>query len=219
VHLDLAVKPLMTRDRGAAARADDSTASRLVRGLAFALALVAALAVTPPDRAALLGADVSPAVSVTGAIQLYSLVVPAQATRTTSVSMTAPTDFAINSFVPAVGWKRRLSIVPARGRVAERVIWSGGPSPHGQALLFQFLGQPDTAGTYTFDVRQTLSRGASVTWDGPARSPTAAPTIEVRSSIGPTGRQPLLDWVALVVSVIGVIVGATALLVRGRPPE
>ena len=55
--------------------------------------------------------------------------------------------------------------------VITKVTWTGGTTPTGQDSLFQFLAQPASAKTYTFQVEQTYSDGSIVNWSGP-ESPT-----------------------------------------------
>jgi len=69
-------------------------------------ALVAAVAALAP-AAASAHARVSPAVSVAGQLQLYSLAVPTEKSGVTTktIVMTVPAGFAIDSFAPPpLGW-------------------------------------------------------------------------------------------------------------------
>lgn len=188
---------------------------RLLCSLSVVLAVAAPIALSLSGPAGAAGVQLSPAVSVAGAIELYSLVVPRRESPTTSVSLTVPRGFSLSSFVPVAGWHRRLAFTAGRGGLVERVIWSGGPSPPDEDALFQFLAQPVAPGTYAFDVAQRLASGATVDWDGPARS-AAAPKIEVVGVLGPSGRQPLIALVAFAVAAVGLIVAGTALLRRGH---
>ena len=55
----------------------------------------------------------------------------------------------------------------ATDAVIQKVTWTGGKVPTGEDSLFQFLGQPAKAGTYTFQVQQTYSDGSIVDWSDP----------------------------------------------------
>ena len=92
--------------------------------------------------------------------------------------------------------------------------WTGGHTPTGEDSLFQFLAQPASAGTYTFQVQQTYSDGSIVDWSGPESSDAPAPTIEAKSSIGGSSTSTL-TVVALALSVIALLVAIGALFVRG----
>jgi uncharacterized protein YcnI len=163
-------------------------------------------------------ARLSPPVSLSGTLQLYSLAVPtekAPPATTTTIVLTVPTGFSIDSFVPSPGWHR---VVQQTGSgdsaVVQKVTWSGGDVPSGEDALFQFLGEPASSGSYTFQVVQTYSDGSIVPWTGSASSAYPAPTIEAKDSLG-GGGTPLLTIVALVVGALGIIIGGLALLAGG----
>jgi uncharacterized protein YcnI len=158
-------------------------------------------------------AELSPAVSLKGKLQLYSLAVPTEKNNatTTKIVLSVPTGFSIDSFVPSPGWHRVL----ARGGAV--VSWTGGHVPTGEDSLFQFLAQPGSTGTYRFAVRQTYADGSIVNWAGAESSDSPAPTIEVRSSLG-GGGSSVLAIVALIVGILGLLVGGFALAgASGRP--
>jgi uncharacterized protein YcnI len=166
-------------------------------------------------------ARVSPAVSVSGKLQLYSLAVPTETSgRTTSkVVMTVPSGFGIDSFAPPpAGWHQQVQQTGSGdSAVITKVTWSGGNTPTGEDSLFQFLAQPASTGTYTFQVQQTYSDGSIVNWSGPETSDAPSPTIDVRSSLGGGGTSTL-SIVALIVGALGVLAGGFALIggTRGR---
>ena len=171
-----------------------------VLGTVTTIALVAA-------SAAWAHARVSPAVSLVGKLQLYSLAIPTEkeGLTTAKIVLTVPRGFGIDSFVPAPGWKQ--SIVAAGqgdNAVVQQVTWSGGKVPTGEDSLFQFLAQPAHSGTYTFHVQQTYSDGSIVDWAGPESADAPAPTISAVSSIGGGS-----SWLP----VAGIVLGALALLV------
>jgi uncharacterized protein YcnI len=166
-------------------------------------------------------ARISPAVSVAGKLQLYSLAVPTEKSglTTSTIVMTVPSGFGIDSFVPPpVGWRMRLQQTGSGdSAVVTKVTWTGGSTPTGEDSLFQFLAQPASAKTYTFQVEQTYSDGSIVNWAGSESSAAPAPTIEVADSLG-GGGVSLLTIVALIVGVLGLLAGGFALIggSRGR---
>jgi hypothetical protein len=86
--------------------------------------------------------------------------------------------------------------------------------PTDEISHFAFLGSADSAKTYTFGVEQTYSDGSIVNGTGPASSDNPAPTVEAKSSLG-GGGSSTLAIVALVVGVVGVILGGFALVAKG----
>jgi uncharacterized protein YcnI len=168
--------------------------------------------------------EVSPAVSLSGRLQLYSLAVPTEKSgaTTTTVAMTVPAGFGIDSFAPPPpGWRRQIEQSGSGDRaVVTKVIWSGGHTPTGEDSVFQFLAQPATAGTYTFQVQQTYADGSLVNWSGTETSATPASTLEAVKSLGGGGAGvSAVTIVALVVGVLGLLAGAGALArgSGGRP--
>ncbi|HZS24460.1 MAG TPA: DUF1775 domain-containing protein [Gaiellaceae bacterium] len=189
-------------------------ASRVRRAGAVLVALAALALVLSTDAFA--HARVSPAVSLSNELQLYSLAVPTEkeGLTTTKIVLTVPSGFGIDSFVPASGWKQQVqSTGSGEDAVVQQVTWTGGSTPTGEDSLFQFLAQPAKSGTYTFQVQQTYSDGSIVNWSGPESSASPAPTIEARSSIG--GGTSTLTIVALVLGAVGILLGGFALLGRG----
>lgn len=162
-------------------------------------------------------ARVSPAVSVSGQLQLYSLAVPTEKSgaTTTRIVFTVPAGFGIDSFAPPPpGWHQQVQQTGSGdSAVITRVTWSGGNTPTGEDSLFQFLAQPAHNGTYTFAVQQTYSDGSIVTWNGPESAEAPAPTIEAVSSLG-GGGSSLLSIIALVVGALGLLAGGFALVSR-----
>jgi uncharacterized protein YcnI len=171
--------------------------------------------------AAFAHARVSPAVSLSGKLQLYSLAVPTEKENltTSKVVLTVPSGFGIDSFVPAAGWQRQPQQTGSGdSAVIQKVTWTGGSTPTGEDSLFQFLAQPSKSGSYTFQVQQTYSDGSIVNWSGSESSQDPAPTIEAQSSFGGSSSSNTLAIVALVVGAVGVVLGAIALFARsGRP--
>jgi uncharacterized protein YcnI len=190
---------------------------RTRRVLMLALVGAGAIALAAPALASA-HAEISPKVSLSGKLQLYSLAVPTEkdGLTTTKIVLTVPDGFGIDSFVPPpTGWTQQ---VQQKGSgdsaVVTKVTWSGGKTPTGQDSLFQFLAQPASAKTYTFQVQQTYSDGSIVNWSGPESSDSPAPTIEAKSSLG-GGGSSLLSIIALIVGVLGLLAGGFALISRG----
>jgi uncharacterized protein YcnI len=159
----------------------------------------------------------SPAVSLSNELQLYSLAIPTEKANaaTTQIVLTLPKGFSIDSFVPSPGWKRvEQTTGSGDSAVIQKVTWTGGNVPTEEDSLFQFLAQPAKAGTYTFQVQQTYSDGSIVDWSGPESAAAPAPSIDVVSSIGGGGTSTL-TIVALVLGALGLLVGGIALFSRG----
>src|SRR6201995_1475835 len=177
--------------------------------------LVLALLITlGAPAAALAHARVSPAGSLAGGLQLYSLAVPTEKSgaTTTKIVLTVPKGFGIDSFVPPpAGWTQSVkSTGSGDNAVVQQVTWSGGKTPTGQDSMFQFLAQPSKPGTYTFHVQQTYSDGSIVDWNGPESSAAPAPTIEAASSLGGSSGTSVLTIIALIIGALGLAAGGYA---------
>jgi uncharacterized protein YcnI len=164
-------------------------------------------------------ARISPPVSLTGELQLYSLAVPTEKSglSTTKIVLTVPSGFGIDSFAPPPrGWRMsQQQTGSGEDAVITRVTWTGGRTPTGEDSLFQFLAQPASASTFTFQVEQTYSNGSIVNWSGPESSDAPAPTIRAVQSLSGGSGISALTIVALVIGALGLLVGALALLTRG----
>ena len=183
---------------------------------AVAIAAVTALALVAAAGASA-HARISPAVSLSKELQLYSLAVPTEKPNatTTKIVLMVPSGFSIDSFVPNPGWKRvEQQTGSGENAVIQSVTWSGGNVPTGEDSLFQFLAQPAKSGSYTFEVQQTYSDGSIVNWAGPESSDSPAPTIDAKSSLG-GGSTSTLAVVALVLGALGIFLGGVALFSRG----
>lgn len=186
---------------------------------AFALVVVAGLVVV---AAASAHAIVSPPVAANGKLQQFTLSVPTEeeGATTTTIELTVPAGFAIDSFEPAPsGWTQRVqSTGSGESAVVQKVTWSGGSTPTDQDSVFRFNASTSGAKTYTFDVRQTYSSGKVVDWSGPESSDTPAPTVEAVSSLGGGGTSTL-TIVALALAGVALLVAVAGLLGRreGRP--
>jgi uncharacterized protein YcnI len=149
---------------------------------------------------------------------LFSLDVPTEkeGQTTTKIALTLPQGFSIDSFVDAPGWKRQVqSTGSGEDTVIQKVTWTGGNVPTDEVSHFAFLGRTDSDKTYTFGVEQTYSDGSIVNWNGPESSDTPAPTVEAKSSLGGGSSTSTLAIIALVVGVVGVILGGVALVAKG----
>jgi uncharacterized protein YcnI len=184
------------------------------RALVLALALATGLVVAD---GAFAHAVISPPVAKSKAGQVFTLAVPTEeeGATTATVELTPPEGFAIDSFAPAPGWKRSVQQTgEGEDAVIQSVTWSGGRVPTEEDAVFQFVASPDSAKTYTFDVRQTYSNGKVVDWSGPESSDTPAPTVEAKDSIGTGSSLPTI--VAIVLGAVGVVLGLVALLAGRR---
>jgi uncharacterized protein YcnI len=189
----------------------------MLRRLA-ALTAVAWAALCAP---ALGHAVISPPVIEPATLQVFTLSVPTEREDrlTTSVELTVPKGFAIDSFAPARGWKRKVSSTGSgEGAIVNKVTWTGGAVPTEEDAVFQFNASASAAQTYVFKVRQTYDDESVVDWSGPESSDTPAPRIEARDSLG-GGGSSTVAIVALVTSGLAVLLGAAALLGSrgGRP--
>jgi uncharacterized protein YcnI len=161
-------------------------------------------------------ARVSPVVSVSKELQLYSLAVPTEKENlaTSKIVLTVPQGFGIDSFVASPGWTRRTQTTGSGdSAVVQKVTWTGGSTPTGEDSLFQFLAQPDSAKAYVFQVEQTYSDGSIVNWSGSESSADPAPTIEVKSSLG-GGGSSTFAIVAVVLAGVALVLAGVALLSR-----
>jgi uncharacterized protein YcnI len=188
--------------------------ARLCAASVVALVAAGVLATTASAHA-----RVSPAVSLAGELQLYSLAVPTEKSgaTTSKIVLTVPKNFSIDSFAPSPGWHRILQQTGVgENAVVQKVTWTGGRIPTGEDSLFQFLGQPASPGTYTFEVQQTYSDGSIVDWNGSESSEAPAPTIQAVSSIdGGGGGVSVLSIVAVVLAALALVAGVFALVGRG----
>jgi uncharacterized protein YcnI len=182
------------------------------------IALVSGLGALVFAAGASAHARVSPPVSVAGKLQLYSLAVPTEKENltTSKIVLTVPEGFGIDSFVPPpAGWTQQVQQTGSGdSAVVTKVTWTGGKTPTGEDSLFQFLAQPASSTTYTFQIQQTYSDGSIVDWSGPESSAAPAPTIEAKATLG-GGGVSVLTIVALVVGLLGLAAGGFALVSAG----
>jgi uncharacterized protein YcnI len=163
-------------------------------------------------------AELSPPVTVAKDLQLFTLAVPTEKenARTTTIELTLPSGFGIDSFVPTAGWQRQVQQTGSgENAVIQKVTWTGGNVPTGEDSVFQFLASPSSAKTYSFAVRQTYSDGSIVDWSGPESSDTPAPRVEARSSLG-GGGSSTLGIIAIALAAVALVVALVGLLAGGR---
>jgi uncharacterized protein YcnI len=184
---------------------------------ALVAAAAAALALALADAASA-HAIMGPPVAKAKVAQQFTLSVPTEeeGATTTTIELTVPSGFSIDSFEAVPGWKRTEQATGSgETKTIQQVTWSGGKVPTDEDAVFRFNGSADSSKTYTFKVRQTYSNGKVVDWTGSESSDTPAPTIEAVSSFG--GSSSTLTIVALIVGGIGVLLGIVGLTTRGRP--
>lgn len=183
----------------------------------IALSALVALAALTLSASASAHARVSPPVVLSKQLEVFTLAVPTEKenAKTTTIQLTVPAGFGIDSFVPSPGWQRSVQQTGSGdSAVVQKVTWSGGAVPTGEAAAFSFLASTSGSKTYTFSVRQTYSDGSVVDWTGPESSDAPAPTITSVSSLGGGGTSTL-DIVALALAAIALIVGVVGLVARG----
>ncbi len=184
---------------------------------ALVAAAAAALALVLADAASA-HAIMGPPVAKAKVAQQFILSVPTEeeGATTTTIELTVPSGFSIDSFEAEPGWKRAEQATGSgEEKTIQQVTWSGGKVPTDEDAVFRFNGSADSSKTYTFKVRQTYSNGKVVDWTGSESSDTPAPTIETVSSFG--GSSSTLAIVALIVGSIGVLLGIVGLATRARP--
>jgi uncharacterized protein YcnI len=184
----------------------------------IALGALVALAALATAAAASAHAIVSPAVALDKKLQVFTLSVPTEKEKltTTTIELTIPSGFAIDSFAPPPsGWKMHVQATGSGdSAVVQKVTWTGGHVPTDEDAVFSFNASTSGAKTYEFNVRQTYSDGSVVDWNGPETADTPAPTIEALSSIGGGGTSTL-EIVALVLAGVALLVALGSLASRG----
>ena len=186
------------------------------KAVVVAAAATGALALAP---AAFAHATLSPPVAKAKVLQQFTLAVPTEeeGATTTSVELTLPSGFAIDSFEPEPGWKRSEQATGSgEEKVIQKVTWTGGKVPTGEDAVFRFDASLDSSKRYALEVRQTYSNGKVVDWTGTESSDTPAALVDGVSSLG-GGGTTTLTIIALIVGAIGVLLGIAGLATRGRP--
>jgi uncharacterized protein YcnI len=181
----------------------------------IALGALVALAALLFSSTAWAHARVSPPTALANQLQWFTLAVPTEkdGATTTTIQLTPPAGFGIDSFAPAPGWKRTVAQTGSgEDATVTKVTWTGGSVPTGEDSVFGFLASTSGSGNYTFDVKQTYSDGSIVDWNGSESSDSPAPVVKAVSSFG--GGTPLITWIALVLGIAGVVLGGVALLAR-----
>jgi uncharacterized protein YcnI len=186
----------------------------------LALGALAAFAALAYAESASAHAHVSPPVALAKEGQVFTLAVPTEkeGATTTSIELTLPAGFAVDSFVPTTGWKRAVQQTGSGDTaVITKVTWTGGAVPTGEDAAFSFLASTTGTGSYTFGVRQTYSDGSVVNWSGPESSDTPAPVVKALSSFG-GGGSSTLAIVAVAVAAVALLLAVGGLLARGGRP-
>jgi uncharacterized protein YcnI len=186
----------------------------------LALGALAAFAALAYSESASAHAHLSPPVALAKEGQVFTLAVPTEkeGATTTSIEFTPPAGFAIDSFVPATGWKRTVQQTGSgEEAVITKVTWTGGTVPTGEDAAFSFLASTTGTGSYTFGVRQTYSDGSVVNWSGPESSDTPAPVVKAVSSFG-GGGSSTLAIVTVAVAAVALVLAVGGLLARGGRP-
>src|SRR3954451_2467602 len=158
-----------------------------------ALAALVAPAALTFAATAFAHAEVSPPVALAKEGQVFTLAVPTEKENatTTSIELTPPSGFAIDSFYPSPGWKRSVQQTGSgEEATVTKVTWTGGAVPTGEDAAFSFVASTAGSGTYTFAVKQTYSDGSIVEWSGPESSDAPAPVVKAVSSFA-GGTSPL----------------------------
>src|SRR3954467_12541256 len=193
--------------------------ARRLAAAAFAALGSLALAAPGPPRARappLRPAAPRPPVVEPATLQVFTLSVPTEREdrETTKIELTVPKGFAIDSFAPAAGWKRKVaSTGSGEDAVVNTVTWSGGSTPTEEDAVFQFNATATAAQTYTFKVRQSYDAGNIAEGSGPESSDPPAPQVEARDSLG-GGGTPTIAIVALVTAGLAGLLAAVALVAR-----
>jgi uncharacterized protein YcnI len=183
----------------------------------LALGAVAAFAALAYAESASAHAHLSPPVALAKEGQVFTLAVPTEkeGATTSSIELTLPAGFAIDSFVPTTGWKRTTQQTGSgEEAVITKVTWTGGSVPTGEDAAFSFLASTTGSGSYTFGVRQTYSDGSVVNWSGAETSDTPAPVVKAVSSFG-GGGSSTLGIVAVAVAAVALLLAVGGLLARG----
>jgi uncharacterized protein YcnI len=186
----------------------------------LALGALAAFAALAYAESASAHAHVSPPVALAKEGQVFTLAVPTEkeGATTTSIELTLPAGFAIDSLVPTTGWKRAVQQTGSGDTaVITKVTWTGGAVPTGEDAAFSFLASTTGTGSYTFGVRQTYSDGSVVNWSGPESSDTPAPVVKALSSFG-GGGSSMLAIIAVAVGAVALLLAVGGLLARGGRP-
>jgi uncharacterized protein YcnI len=188
---------------------------KLARRACFALAGIAPLVAA---QAASAHAIVSPPTVEAKQTQVFTLAVPTEeaGATTTTITLTVPDGFSIDSFEAVPGWQRTVQSTGAGDNAVVRsVTWTGGKVPTNEDSIFRFIGTATK--NISLPVRQTYSDGKVVEWTGTESSDTPAPEVKTVSSLGGGGSDTLaiialvLGGIAIVLSVVGLVGGKRSL--------
>jgi uncharacterized protein len=188
----------------------------------------------------------SPPVVVAGHDQYFTLVATSEpgAGTLTTVEFYPPPDFKVSSFTASPGWHRDWTIQSRPGSLLQKAVWTRENEPgasaeeleeeqDSEAPGFSFVADPETAKTFSFEVRETYATGLVLSFRGkssvafppspPGTRKHPAPTlIAVAQPPGalavPTTKSSGdgLSVVALVIGALGLVAGGFALVTSRR---
>jgi uncharacterized protein YcnI len=164
-------------------------------------------------------AIMSPAVVQSKVLQQFTLSVPTEkdGATTTKIVLTVPDGFAVDSYEAEPGWTRKVSATGSgEDAVVNTITWSGGKVPTEEDSVFRVNADATSSSTLTFNVKQYYSDGTIVDWSGPESSDTPAPTVRAVSNLGSSSTSTL-TYVALVLAIVGVLVGVGGIFAGRRP--
>jgi uncharacterized protein YcnI len=164
-------------------------------------------------------AIMSPAVVQAKVLQQFTLSVPTEkeGATTTKIVLTVPNGFAVDSYEAEPGWTRSVKATGSgEDAVVDTITWTGGKVPTEEDSVFRVNADATSATTLSFEVKQYYSDGTIVDWSGPESSDTPAPTVRAVSNLGSSSTSTL-TYVALVLAVVGVLVGVGGLFSGRRP--
>ena len=164
-------------------------------------------------------AIMSPAVVQAKVLQQFTLSVPTEkeGATTTKIVLIVPNGFAVDSYEAEPGWKRTVSATgTGDNAVVNTITWTGGKVPTEEDSVFRVNADATSAKTFSFEVKQYYSDGTIVDWSGPESSDTPAPTVRAVSNLGSSSTSTL-TYVALVLAVVGVLVGVGGMFAGRRP--
>jgi len=154
-------------------------------------------------------------------LQQFTLEVQAEkeGARTTTVELSVPGGFNIESFADTPGWKRQVTSEGSCEEAhAQRVVWTGAEKSGRDDPVFHFTATLDSAKTYAVKVRQVYDDGSLVDWDGPRRL-RAACRLRQRRLVDRWGRPDDAHDRCADRGGVGVLIAVVGLLGRagGRP--
>src|SRR5262249_59119801 len=105
-------------------------------------------------------AVISPPVAQSKTLQHFVLAVPTEkeGAVTTSIVLTVPDGFAIDSFQASPGWRRTVKATGSgEEQTIQEVSWTGGRVPTDVDAVFGFVASANDSNTFKINVRKTHS--------------------------------------------------------------